>query len=288
MYEAKREGGGRCRLYETEMHEVALTRLELGGELRRAIQEEQFELFFQPIVSLETSAILGAEALLRWRHPERGLLTPGHFLPLAEESGLIVPLGKWVVEEATRSLRRWQDEFPDLPFHVSANLSMRQLQEADVVEHLRAAIGEAGVSPGRLVVEITESFLADESEALRLRLQQVRALGVRLAVDDFGTGYSALSYLQRFPIDILKIDRSFVEHARRSSPSLPLVRSIVRLGQSLHLDVVAEGIEEAEQAAQLREMGVVSGQGYFFARPLPVDRFRALVASAGVTAASRV
>ena len=132
------------------------------------------------------------------------------------------------------------------------------------------------------MIEITESFLADETEAPRVRLQQLRALGVRLAVDDFGTGYSALSYLQRFPIDILKIDRSFVEHARRSSPSLALVRSIVRLGQSLHLDIVAEGIEEAEQAAQLREMGVGAGQGYFFARPLPADRFRELVASAGV------
>ncbi len=279
MYDAKRAGGARCRLYAEEMHEVALTRLELGGELRRAVEQGEFELYFQPIVGLESTAIVGAEALLRWRHPERGLLAPGQFLPLAEESGLIVPLGRWVIEESTRALRRWQDAFPELPFHLSANLSMRQLYEPEIIEHIRAALDDAGVSPSRFVIEITESFLADESEAPRLRLQRLRALGVRLAVDDFGTGYSALSYLQRFPIDILKIDRSFVEHARAASPSLSLVRSIVRLGQSLHLDIVAEGIEEAEQAEQLRQMGVGAGQGYYFAKPLPADRFGELLAS---------
>ena len=279
MYDAKRRGGAQCQLFEQTMHEVALTRLELGGELQRAVDEEQFELHFQPIVSLETSAILGAEALVRWRHPERGLLSPAQFLPLAEETGLIVPLGRWVLQEATRTLRRWQDEFPAHPLYVSANVSMRQLYETDIVEQVREALRVADVPAERLVLEITESFLGDETEAPRQRLQRVRALGVRLAVDDFGTGYSALSYLQRFPIDILKIDRSFVEHARDRSSSVNLVRSIVQLGQSLHLDIVAEGIEEAEQARLLHEMGVPAGPGYHFARPLATKRFAALLSS---------
>ena len=281
MYDAKRKGGAQCRLFEESMHEVALTRLELGGELQRAVEEEQFELHFQPIVSLETTSIIGAEALIRWRHPERGLLAPGQFLTLAEETGLIVPLGRWVVEEAARSLRAWQDAHPGHPLYISANVSMRQLHDANIVEHVRDAIGAAGISANQLVLEITESFLADESEAPRLQLQRLRALGVRLAVDDFGTGYSALSYLQRFPIDILKIDRSFVEHARRGSASVNLVRSIVQLGQSLHLDIVAEGIEHAEQAQLLREMGVPAGQGYHFAKPLAPERFAALLTQAG-------
>jgi diguanylate cyclase (GGDEF)-like protein/PAS domain S-box-containing protein len=277
MYEAKRRGGAQCRLFEAAMHESAVTRLQLGGELQRAVEEEQFELHFQPIVDLEKGTIAGAEALIRWRHPERGLLHPGDFLPLAEETGLIVPMGRWVLEEATRTLRRWESDYPEVQLYLSANVSMRQLYDPGIVDTVRDALNDAGVTADRLVVEITESFLADESEAPRDRLQRLRALGVRLAVDDFGTGYSALSYLQRFPIDVLKIDRSFVEHARRTSASANLVRSIVQLGQSLHLDIVAEGIEDAEQAQLLHGMGVRSGQGYHFARPLPPERFAALL-----------
>ena len=282
MYDAKRRGGAQARLFEDSMHEVALTRLELGGELQRALDERQFELHFQPIVALESSAILGAEALLRWRHPERGLLLPGAFLPLAEETGVIVPIGRWVIEQATHALRRWQDAYPGLPLYVSANVSMRQLEDPDVVEHVRDALAAAGVTADRLVLEITESFLADESEAPRSCLQRLRALGVRLAVDDFGTGYSALSYLQRFPIDMLKIDRSFIEQARPSSASVNLVRSIVQLGQSLHLDIVAEGIEDAEQARTLVAMGVRAGQGFHYAKPLEDERLTAMLARGDV------
>ena len=278
MYEAKRQGGGRCRLFEEAMHAVVLTRLELAGELQEAVEQEQFELHFQPIVSLDSSAVLGAEALVRWRHPERGLLPPGEFLPLAEESGLIVPLGRWVLEDACRTLRGWQEEIPGLPVYLTVNVSMRQLHEPAIVDHVREALAGSDLAPDRLVLEITESFLADETEAPRLRLQRIRALGVRLAVDDFGTGYSALGYLQRFPIDMLKIDRSFVAHARPGSPSRNLVRSIVQLGRSLHLEPVAEGVEDAEQAAELRAMGVRVGQGFHFARPLPPDDFAALLA----------
>jgi diguanylate cyclase (GGDEF)-like protein/PAS domain S-box-containing protein len=280
MYDAKRRGGAQWRVFEQAMHAVALGRLELGAELQRAVDEEQFELHFQPIVRLDTAAVIGAEALIRWQHPERGLLSPAHFLPLAEQTGLIVPMGRWALADACRRLADWQERYPrSEPLYLSVNVSMRQLHDSNVVDDVRAALDDAGVEPQQLVLEITESFLADETEAVLRCLQRLRALGVRLAVDDFGTGYSALSYLQRFPIDMLKIDRSFVEHARRASPSLNLVRSIVQLGRSLHLDIVAEGIEEAEQAEELLAMGVASGQGFHYAEPLVPDRLAALLAT---------
>jgi diguanylate cyclase (GGDEF)-like protein/PAS domain S-box-containing protein len=280
MYEAKRRGGAQLSVFEQSMHEVALGRLELSAELQRAVDEEQFELHFQPIVRLASAEVIGAEALVRWRHPERGLLAPAHFLPLAEQTGLIVPIGQRVLAEACRSVAAWQDAYRARePLTLSVNVSMRQLHDGQVVDDVREALDETGIEPQQLVLEITESFLADETEAALACLQRLRALGVRLAVDDFGTGYSALSYLQRFPIDMLKIDRSFVEHARRTSPSLNLVRSIVQLGRSLHLDMVAEGIEEAEQAEELLAMGVTSGQGFYYARPLEPENFAALLAT---------
>jgi diguanylate cyclase (GGDEF)-like protein/PAS domain S-box-containing protein len=280
MYEAKRRGGAQARVFEKSMHEIVLGRLELGAELQRAVDEEQFELHFQPVVRLDTAAVIGAEALVRWRHPDRGLLGPDQFLPLAEQTGLIVPIGRLVLADACRTLADWQEAYPRRqPLTLSVNVSMRQLHDAQVVEDVRRALGDAEVAPEQLVLEITESFLADETEAALVWIQRLRGLGVRLAVDDFGTGYSALSYLQRFPIDMLKIDRSFVEHARPTSPSLNLVRSIVQLGRSLHLDLVAEGIEEAEQAEALLAMGVTSGQGYYYARPLEPEHFASLLAS---------
>jgi diguanylate cyclase (GGDEF)-like protein/PAS domain S-box-containing protein len=279
MYEAKRRGGAQLRIFEKSMHEIALGRLERGAELQRAVEEEQFELHFQPIVRLDTAAVIGAEALVRWRHPDRGLLGPEQFLPLAEQTGLVVPIGRWVLADACRTLADWRESNPHrLSLTLSVNVSMRQLHDAAVVEDVRSALAEAAIAPEQLVLEITESFLADETEAALRQMQRLRALGVRLAVDDFGTGYSALSYLQRFPIDMLKIDRSFVEHARPTSPSVNLVRSIVQLGRSLHLDLVAEGVEAAEQAEALLAMGVTSGQGYYFARPLEPAQFASLLA----------
>jgi EAL domain-containing protein (putative c-di-GMP-specific phosphodiesterase class I) len=270
MYEAKRRGGAQWRVFEDSMHAVALGRLELGAQLQRAVDDEQFALHFQPIVRLDDATVIGAEALIRWRHPERGLLAPSQFLSLAEQTGLIVPMGRWALAEACRTLAGWN---ATEELYLSVNVSMRQLHDPRIVDDVRLALDDAGIAPEQLVLEITESFLADETEGVLQCLQRLRALGVRLAVDDFGTGYSALSYLQRFPIDILKIDRSFVLHARRSSPSLNLVRSIVQLGRSLHLDVVAEGIEDAEQAEELAAMGVPSGQGFYFARPLEPEDF---------------
>jgi diguanylate cyclase (GGDEF)-like protein/PAS domain S-box-containing protein len=274
MYEAKRRGGAQWRVFEDSMHAVALGRLELGAQLQRAIDDAQFVLQFQPIVRLDDATVIGAEALIRWRHPERGLLAPSQFLSLAEQTGLIVPMGRWALAEACRTLAGWN---ASEEVYLSVNVSMRQLRDPRIVEDVQFALDDAGVAPEQLVLEITESFLADETEGVLQCLQRLRAFGVRLAVDDFGTGYSALSYLQRFPIDILKIDRSFVLHARRSSPSLNLVRSIVQLGRSLHLDVVAEGIEDAEQAEELAAMGVPSGQGFYFARPLDPEDFGSLL-----------
>jgi diguanylate cyclase (GGDEF)-like protein/PAS domain S-box-containing protein len=280
MYEAKRRGGAQWRIFEESMHAVALGRLELGSQLQQAVEEQQFELHYQPIVRLADAAVVGAEALLRWRHPDRGLLSPKDFLPLAEQTGLIVQVGRWALAEACGTLAGWQTALPRLnPLSLSVNISMRQLHEQDVVDVVRGALAEAALEPQQLVLEITESFLADEDEGTLGHLQRLRALGVRLAVDDFGTGYSALSYLQRFPIDILKIDRSFVQHARRASASLSLVRSIVQLGRSLHLDLVAEGIEDADQAEELLAMGVTSGQGFYYAAPLDAEGFRALLAT---------
>jgi diguanylate cyclase (GGDEF)-like protein/PAS domain S-box-containing protein len=280
MYEAKRRGGRRLSVFEESMHETALGRLELGAELQRAVEQRQFELHFQPIVRLDTAAMIGAEALMRWRHPERGLLPPSQFLPLAEQTGLIVPIGRQVLVDACQTLAAWQRRHARAEsLMLSVNVSMRQLHDVRIVDDVRGALADADVAPERLVLEITESFLADETETALRCLQHLRALGVRLAVDDFGTGYSALSYLQRFPIDQLKIDRSFVEHARRSSPSLNLVRSIVQLGRSLHLELVAEGVEDAEQATELAAMGVASGQGFYFARPLDAAHFDTLLGS---------
>ena len=221
----------------------------------------------------------GAEALIRWQHPERGLLAPSQFLSLAEQTGLIVPIGRWALARPAERFAPGRASILGPSSSCSASTSPCGSCTSQIVEDVRAALDETGVEPQQLVLEITESFMADETESALRCLQRLRALGVRLAVDDFGTGYSALGYLQRFPIDMLKIDRSFVEHARRASPSLNLVRSVVQLGHSLHLDLVAEGIEDAEQAEQLQAMGVATGQGFYYAAPLEADHFAELLAA---------
>jgi EAL domain-containing protein (putative c-di-GMP-specific phosphodiesterase class I) len=204
------------------------------------------------------------------RHQERGLLPPGAFLPLAEETGLIAPMGRWVLEESTRALRRWQDAYPELPLYVSANLSIRQLDDPEIVEQVRDALAVTGVTSDRFVLEITESVLADESEAPRTRLERLRALGVRLAVDDFGTGYSALGYLKTFPFDIVKVDRSFVRGLGRDRGDSAIVSAVLGMAKALGMEVVAEGIETEQQLACLNELGAAYGQGFYFARPGPV------------------
>jgi len=264
MYAAKRHGKGRAETYESRMYADIRERLDLEAALRIAIEQRELTLFYQPIVNLQTGAIYGVEALLRWEHPQFGRLLPQHFIPLAEETGLIVQLGAWVLAEACRQLQAWKASHPQHSLAVSINISGRQLQGMGLAEALRQTLTSSGVSPSSVVLEITESVLMQQTDAILERLQQLKALGVRLAIDDFGTGYSSLSYLQRFPIDILKIAKPFVEEVGQGADRSALARAIVGLGDTLKLQTIAEGIERAEQRAALIELGCSLGQGHHF------------------------
>ena len=271
MYRAKRDGKGSYRMFEPEMHEGVLARLELRTDLQRAIATEQLELHYQPLVRLEDGSVFGVEALLRWRHPERGLIPPGQFIPLAEETGLIIPIGRWVLREGCRHARRLRDALPsEAAPTMSINLSVKQLQHSDVIADVRDAVQEAGIDPSALTLEITESVLMADTELAVMRLEELKALGVRLALDDFGTGYSSLSYLSRFPVDVLKMDRSFL-HDGATPETSELASAVLALGTTLRLQVVAEGIELSEQWTSLRDLGCEFGQGFFFARPMDAD-----------------
>jgi diguanylate cyclase (GGDEF)-like protein len=259
MYAAKASGSNRCALFSEDMHVEALARLDRREQLERAIAREELVLHYQPIVALDGGAPVGFEALVRWQHPERGLLGPGEFIPLAEESGLIVPLGAWVLREACREAAAW----PGAPY-ISVNVASAQLEQPGFPGEVAAALAETGLPAERLVIELTERSLVGAAEGERL--QAVRRLGVRLAIDDFGTGYSSLDYLRRFPMDVLKIDRSFTRGAAADDP---LLRAIVAMGHSLGLVLVPEGIEDAEQGAALRALGCELGQGFHYGRPAP-------------------
>jgi diguanylate cyclase (GGDEF)-like protein/PAS domain S-box-containing protein len=286
MYMAKGAGKGRYEIFEPSMHLEVVRRLELEADLKRAVDESQFILHYQPIVELDTQRIVGVEALVRWQHPDRGLVPPGDFIPVAEETGLIVPIGAWVLREACAQIRAWQDAYPSRPpLHMSVNLSARQLQNPDIVTDVANAIQAAGIDPGTLTLEITETALVIDTEHTIMRLEQLKALGVRLAIDDFGTGYSSLSYLQRFPVDVLKIDRSFIDSLERGA-NPALVRAIVELGHSLELETVAEGIEHDEQLTQFKALQCQNGQGYLFARPAANDEIAALFAQRSLDAAA--
>jgi diguanylate cyclase (GGDEF)-like protein/PAS domain S-box-containing protein len=270
MYIAKRDGKGGYRLFEPAMHEGVLARLELRTDLQRAIATEQLELHYQPVVRLEDGAVSGVEALLRWRHPEHGVVSPERFIPIAEETGLIVPIGRWVLREGCRNARRLLAAIdPATNPSISINLSLKQIQHSDIVADVRDALTESGLAPACLTLEITETVLMADADLAVQRLCELKELGVRLALDDFGTGYSSLSYLSRFPVDILKMDRSFLRDG--ASPADGLATAVVGLGATLNLEVVAEGIEFPEQWHTLRELGCEMGQGFYFARPMDVD-----------------
>ncbi len=270
MYIAKQSGKGRFCRYEPRMHTEALDRLELEADLRHAIDREELILRYQPIVLLQTGEIAGVEALVRWNHPTRGMLTPLQFIPLAEETGLIVPLGRWVVREACRQAVGWQPlRAASNPLTLTINISGHQLQGENVVEDVRRALSDSGLDPRHLVLEITESVLMQQSETILERLRALKELGVRLAIDDFGTGYSSLGYLQRFPIDILKIDKSFVDDVGRGSRNSALARAVIALGDTLQLQTIAEGIEYKTQLNGLQDLGCELGQGFFFDKAIP-------------------
>ena len=283
MYAAKDGGKGIVRTFETGMHRAALDRLELTGELQHALDQGQFELEYQPIINLRTGAISGAEALVRWAHPTRGRVAPAEFIGLAEETGLIVPLGAWILRTACERVSEWRRALPDrAPFKIGVNVSTRQLQDPGFPELVEAVLASTGMEPHLLVLEITESLLPEDGAAMIEQLKRLNSAGVRVAVDDFGTGYSALSRLHHFPIHIVKIDRSFIAGIERDRNKAQLVQGIVSLAESLDLDVVAEGIEHPGQAEQLREMRASHGQGYLFSRPVAPERMLALLQDPGV------
>jgi EAL domain-containing protein (putative c-di-GMP-specific phosphodiesterase class I) len=257
--------------------------MELKGDLEQAIANEDFELFYQPIVDLRSGHVTGVEALVRWRHAERGLVLPTEFIPIAEETGLIVPLGRWVIGEACRQLAAWTAagrlSGPRLDsLSMWVNLSARELQEPEFVQTVADAVAAAGIRPERLTLEITESGLMADLEETTAILHRLRALGARLAIDDFGTGYSSLSYLERLPVEVLKIDRSFTAAIGHGRDVPVLVRSIVKLGQTLHMEVLAEGIETAEQLTRLRAIDCRLGQGFHFSPALPAAEVIELLA----------
>ena len=272
MYSAKDRGKGRFEIFQPNLQRAATSRLRLKADLERALDEGQFKLRYQPLVSLRSGELVGVEALVRWHHPRRGEILPGEFIGLAEESGLIVALGRWVLGEACRQACAWQSAgLGPQPLAMSVNLSARQLQDPALVDNVAVALEESGLDPRLLTLEITESVLMHDTQLTKQTLQQLKALGVRLVIDDFGTGYSSLSYLRRFPIDGIKIDRSFIDAIDTDREEADVVRSIIALSHRLKLETVAEGIERWTQLARLRLLGADLGQGHYLAMPLAPD-----------------
>ena len=268
MYAAKTGGKGRLEVFQPSHHTAQVRRDAVRAELSGALDAEQLELHYQPIVDVSSQVIVGFEALLRWQHPERGLVSPLEFIPLAEETGLIVPIGRWVLQEATRQAAAWQNRSPLGRLRMSVNVSVRQFQHPDLVGDVADALHRSGLHPSLLTLEITESLFAQDIEEATHKIGLLKDLGVRLALDDFGTGYSSLSYLRRFPIGTLKIDKSFIDDVTTSPEGHAVVAAITQLGQNLRLEVVAEGLENGNQLETLRSLDCPLGQGYHFSRPL--------------------
>jgi diguanylate cyclase (GGDEF)-like protein/PAS domain S-box-containing protein len=270
MYVAKRNGKARHVMYETAMHEEAERRLTIAGELRGAIDQGELVVFYQPIVEVSSGITRGAEALVRWQHPQRGLLQPDEFIPISETNGVVIPLGQWVLAEACSQVQRWKRAgLADERFYITVNVSARHLQDRHVVEHVVEALSRSELPSTALVVEVTETTLLEDLERTRVTLMALKDLGLRLAVDDFGTGYSSLSYLSAFPLDVLKIDKSFVDQLTLTSGGKAMVRAVVELAHTLGLEAVAEGVEQPEQADALEQLGCKLAQGFLFARPMP-------------------
>ena len=278
MYQAKREGKGRYHVFDGRTSTSLLERLELEQELRRAVELEEFRVFYQPIIALNSRKVIGIEALIRWQHPRLGLIAPAHFINTAEETGLIVPMGRWVLEEACRQVSQWQTEREDdIRLELSVNLSAKQLQQPNLATEIAEVLKKTGLAPINLKLEITESVAMSDAEGMLARLHELKALGVKLAIDDFGTGYSSLSYLKRFPVDTLKIDRSFVSGLGQNAEDTAIVQAVVTMAHTVGLTVTAEGVETTEITDHLQGLGCDLAQGYYFAKPLPSADLAALL-----------
>ena len=271
MYRAKDRGKARCEIFDTAMHTRAVTLLRLESDLRRALEKDEFCVYYQPIVSLASGELHGFEALVRWQHPERGIVSPSDFIPLAEETGLILPIGLCVLRDACLQLRKWQQySFANRDLIMSVNLSGKQLEQPDLIDRIEEVLHESQINPWHLKLEITETVVMENPELAAVTLAKLRSLGVRLSIDDFGTGYSSLSYLNRFPVDTLKIDRSFVSSMNEADENLQIVKTIITLAGNLGMQVVAEGVETEEQLHQLRSLKCQYAQGFLFSTPLEV------------------
>ncbi|MEL6602575.1 MAG: EAL domain-containing protein [Cyanobacteria bacterium J06614_10] len=282
MSRAKSQGRGRCEIFVQDMRAHLSTRLGLESDLREALQKQELLLYYQPIICLKTMQLAGFEALIRWQHPEKGMISPAKFIPIAEDTGLIIPIGQWVLEVACQQAKQWQQQFPAISPFISVNLSGRQFAQKDLVEEIDQTLTKIAFDPAKLKLELTESVVMDDVEASIDVLLRLKALRLQLGIDDFGTGYSSLSYLHRFPIDTLKVDRSFVMEMESPSGTAELVKTIVSLGHNLGMTVVAEGIETESQSRQLQALQCEYGQGYLFARPLPPEAAESLLNDAPV------
>jgi len=272
MYRAKERGRNNFQFFKAEMNLKAVERQSLEGALRRAFEREEFLLHYQPKVNLDTGEITGGEALIRWQHPDRGLVPPSQFVPIAEDCGLILQIGRWVLSEACRQARAWQDAgLPLLP--IAVNVSAVEFRDKGFVERVRTVLSETGLEARYLELELTEGVLMEDPESMVSVLQELKMMGVHLAVDDFGTGYSSLSYLRQFPIDVLKIDQSFVHQITAEPDDSTIVSAIINMAKSLKHIVVAEGVETREQEAYLQAQRCAQGQGNLFSRPLAAARF---------------
>lgn len=280
MVGAKEQGGGAYMVFNRGMHDQAVRRMELEMDLRHALERGEFQAYYQPIVNLEHGTLAGFEALVRWNHPTKGLISPLEFIPVTEETGLIIPLGRWMLHEACRQLKHWQSTLPNTAeLTVSVNLSGKQLQHSNLLDDVRDALSHSDLSPRALKLEITESAMMQDTERAICLLEQLQAMGIRILLDDFGTGYSSLAYLHRLPIDTLKVDRSFVRHLHENKTDRHFVETIVHLAHRLQQDVICEGVELQEQADILAAMGVGYIQGFLYSRPVAANEAEILILS---------
>jgi EAL domain-containing protein (putative c-di-GMP-specific phosphodiesterase class I) len=279
LYRAKEKGRGGYELFDSAMRARAVEHMRIENDLRRALDRGELELHYQPIVGLRDGSIMAIEALLRWRHPEYGLTSPTSFIPVAEESQLIVPVGRWVIEEACNKVAEWQSLQPDAaPVRIAVNLSGRQIGDPQLLPTVSAAIEASGIDPPTLSFELTESVLFEESGVSEPIMRSLRGIGVRLVLDDFGSGFSSLGYLKRFPLDGIKLDRSFIENVADGLTDAQIVKAVVEMARALGLEIVAEGVETADQLAAVRNLGCHQAQGFYFMPPLPAEEVPGVLA----------